>query len=281
MNLNTTTTFAHDNEFQLSITIATPMGNPRGIILFIPGIYETQDMFTSVYEYFTKEQFICASYDHRGTGKSVRIESEAGYLGKDGANGLVQDIHIVIEAISRLHSGLSFFVVTHDYSSLMAVNFLKEYDDHIRACAMINPIALFNGLKRQRFIDKYLSMVTPTFFKNIFLNQCFYKKVEKKSNSQFPFLYTTKGLYHLCEVGYMIHHQGTYYLKRRNLPIFIGVGLKDITKGYGNEMKSLLMSLSYQNIDYRTYPEGTHNLFQDDEKDQLLHDLLLFFTLSL
>ncbi len=281
MNIDTTTTFAHDNEFQLALTIAIPTGNPRGIILFVPGIYETSDMYHSVYETFLKEQFICASYDHRGTGKSIHFENEIGYLGKDGANGLVQDIYIMIQTISKMYSGLAIFLVTHDYASLMAINFLKEYDDRIRALALINPISLYSGLKRQRLFYEYTSIMTPTYFKNQFLNQMFYKKVEKRKGANLPFLYTTKSLYHLCEVGYMIQHQGTYYLRNTNLPIFMGVGEKDHIREYGNATKNLLSNIGYTNIDYRTYPEGTHNLFQDDETSQLLHDLLLFFTLSL
>ena len=83
MTRNNITTFSHDSEFQLSVEIAIPEGNPRGIILFIPGVYETKEQYRDCYEYFTKEQFICASYDHRGTGQSVRIEDEIGYLGKN------------------------------------------------------------------------------------------------------------------------------------------------------------------------------------------------------
>ena len=281
MNIETTIAFAHDNEYQLSIAIATPTGNPRGIILFVPGIYETSEMYQSVYESFLNEQYICASYDHRGTGKSVHFETEIGYLGKDGANGLVQDIYMVIQTISKMYSGLTLFLVTHDYASFMAINFLKEYDDRIRALALINPIFLYSGLKRQRLFYKYTSVVTPSYFRNQFMNQMLYKRVEKKKDASLPFLYTTKSLYHLCEVGYMIQHQGTYYLRNTNLPIFIGVGKKDSTYEYGQDVKNFLSKTGYTNIDYRIYPEGTHNLFLDDEKNQLLHDLLLFFTLSL
>lgn len=281
MNIDTTTAFAHDNEFQLALTIATPVGNPRGIVLFVPGIYETSDMFQPVFEPFLKEQFICASYDHRGTGKSIHFESEIGYLGKDGATGLVQNIYVIIQAISKMYSGLAIFLVTHDYASLMAINFLKEYDDRIRALALINPIALYTGLKRQRLFYEYTSIATPTYFRNQFMNQMFYRRVEKRKGATLPFLYATKSLYHLCEVGYMVQHQGTYYLRNTNLPIFMGVGEKDHIREYGSETKNLLSRIGYHNIDYRTYPEGTHNLFQDDETNQLIHDLLLFFTLSL
>ena len=79
----------------------------------------------------------------------------------------------------------------------------------------------------------------------------------------------------------MIKHQGNYYLKRSQLPIFIASGKKDKIKEYAKETKSLLNEIGYRNIDFRSYLEGTHDLLQSEQKDQLLHDLLLFFTLSL
>ena len=146
---------------------------------------------------------------------------------------------------------------------------------------MISPISLFSELKRQRLLLEYISIVTPTYFKSNFFNRLFYKKVRKEHVSQLPFLYTNKGLYHLCDVGYMIKHQGNYYLKRSQLPIFIASGKKDKIKEYAKETKSLLNEIGYRNIDFRNYLEGTHDLLQSEQKDQLLHDLLLFFTLSL
>ena len=281
MTRNNITTFSHDNEFQLSVEIAIPEGNPRGIILFIPGVYETKEQYRDCYEYFTREQFICASYDHRGTGQSVRIEDEIGYLGKNAQKELSEDIRSVIDALSRLYAGLSVFLITCDYSSLITINFLRNDDDRIRALAFLSPVSVFPGLKRGRFLLQYTSILVPTYFKSERLNKKFYKRVHKMNASTLPFQYAVKSLFDLYDVAYRIEKDKLYYMKKPNLPIFIGVGMKDPARSYGSDLKSVLNRIGYHNVDYRTYSESNHLLLSGEEKEKILHDLLLFFTLSL
>ncbi|MBS7020457.1 MAG: alpha/beta fold hydrolase [Firmicutes bacterium] len=273
--------FSHNNEFQLETLIAIPDGNPRGMITFVPGIFETKEMFQPVFEYYTEKQFLCVAYDHRGTGGSVKEKELIGHLGSNGREELIEDIDAILEYTKRLYPGLSTFLVTHDYASLITMSFLKKHDDEIKGLALLNPIGSYSWLKTRKTMIQYLSIVLPTYFKSQKLNEWFYRKVEKQSPKQLPFLYTGKSLTDLYEVAMLPNKKGDYFLKNRNIPIFIGVGEKDHTKGYTSKVKDTLKNNGYHNIDIRYYKEGDHNLFTGDEKEQLLHDLYLFFTLSL
>lgn len=281
MKVIKTEVLSRNNEYPLALYIGLPEGNPRGIIEFVPGVYETNELFLSSFEAFTKEEFICVTYDHRGTGRSVHFPEEIGHLGRDANEELAEDIYTVAEQTSRMYAGLSVFVVTHDYASLMALSMLKNHDNQIKALAFVNPIAQFPGMKLGKLITEYSSIVVPTHFKSKFANRLFYKKVERKKREDFPFLYTGKSLTDLYLLAFNQNSTKGYYLKKPNLPIFIGVGEKDIMKNYGVKLKDTLYKIGYKNVDMRYYREGTHNLFEDVEKEQLLHDLLLFFTLSL
>lgn len=281
MKLDKHQIFAHNNEFQLETFLAIPEGNPRGIIIFVPGIYETKEMFQPIFEYYTNKQFLCVSYDHRGTGGSVKEKEMIGHFGNNGSEELIEDIDAVLEYVKHLYPGLSPFLVTHDYASLIAMSFLKKHDDEIKALALINPIGPYSWLKARKRLIQSVSVVLPTYFKSQKCNEWFYKKVEKKSPETLPFMYTGKSIANLYELAMLPSNSSDYFLKNKNIPIFIGVGEKDSTRSYASKVKDILRSNGYQNIDMRYYREGNHNLFVGDEQQQLLHDLYLFFTLSL
>ena len=75
---------------------------PHAILQLAHGMAEHKERYLPFMEYMAERGFVCFLHDHRGHGGSVTTAAELGYFGKNGAEGVVRDLHQAVEYAKSL-----------------------------------------------------------------------------------------------------------------------------------------------------------------------------------
>lgn len=135
----------HDG-LDLSVMTVVPEGEIRGLMQLAHGMAEHKERYLPVMECLAKEGIACIINDHRGHGASVRSPEDLGYFYKDGANGLVKDMHQLTLWFRAQHPGKRLVLFGHSMGSLAARAYIARFGRDIDALILsgspgYNPMA--------------------------------------------------------------------------------------------------------------------------------------------
>lgn len=114
----------------VSAFVAEPEGRPKGHIHLLHGMAEHIGRYEEFGEELRKAGFIVSGHDHRGHGRTERLNGIRGYFAEeDGFERVVQDVYEVVSLIRQNRPSPVFTIFGHSMGSFVARRYTQRYGD--------------------------------------------------------------------------------------------------------------------------------------------------------
>ena len=275
--------------------------NIRGVVQISHGMSEGAHRYERVAKYLTDRGYIVYAHDHRGHGRTAKNIDSLGVLGKkDGFKHLVTDLHTLTKIIKKENENLPVFVLPHSMGSFVAQEYIMHYGDELNGVILSGTngkqgIILDFGLwiAKQEVKKKGRNAKSYTMDKLIFGN---YNKQFKPNRTPFDWLTRdekevdryiedpycgevfTAGFFEdfLSGLKYIGKKENKKSIPK-NLPIYIFAGDKDPVGRNGKGIYDLVKDyeeVGLQQVTYKLYPEGRHEMLNEINREEVMHDVV-------
>lgn len=275
--------------------------NIRGVVQISHGMSEGAHRYERVAKYLTDRGYIVYAHDHRGHGRTAKNTDNLGVLGKkDGFKHLVTDLHTLTKIIKKENKNLPVFVLSHSMGSFVAQEYIMHYGDELNGVilsgtngkqGLILDIGLW--IAKQEVKKKGRNAKSYTMDKLIFGN---YNKQFKPNRTPFDWLTRdekevdryiedpycgevfTAGFFEdfLSGLKYIGKKENKKSIPK-NLPIYIFAGDKDPVGRNGKGIYDLVKDyeeVGLQRVTYKLYPEGRHEMLNEINREEVMHDVV-------
>lgn len=115
------------DRLEISVMSVVPEGKIRGIVQLVHGMSEHKERYLPFMEYLADRGFVCIIHDQRGHGKSVKYESDLGYMYGGGAEAYIADLLLINETARERYPGKPLILFGHSMGSLGVRVFAKRH----------------------------------------------------------------------------------------------------------------------------------------------------------
>ena len=279
----------------------------RGIVVMVHGKNEHKGRYAAFMRYLAARGYLTIANDHRGHGDSVLSPDDRGYLYKNGAKSLIEDIHeIVLDAkeYAEKKCGKNDLPVTmlgHSMGSLAARCYIRKYDDEIdklciigcpsksnnvrQGIIMLKTLEAIEGRKARSRLAKLLIMGVSYEFKfrkeglyNSWTNTDVEAVIEKNNDPLCKFNFTLSGYEDMLRLS-LLTYKGGYTPKNPDMPIRFFSGRDDpcaLSRKKLAQAIRHLKSLGYSDVRGKLYQGMRHDILHERNKIRVYSDILRF-----
>ena len=275
----------------------------KAILQISHGMCEHKERYLPFMEYMANQGYICVIHDHRGHGKSVRLQEDLGYFYKNGGENLVEDLHQITQAIKKQYIGLPYFLLGHSMGSLAVRCYIKKYDtdlDGLIVCGSPSENTMAGiGILIDKAIQKYRgghgrSSVIDTVFSKGF------EKAFEKEHTPHAWICSDKNVvaaYNadpLCNFTFTLNGyeallwlvKNTYSLQgwkveKPKLPIYFISGAEDpcmLDQKKFLEAVALMQKIGYKQVSSKLYQNMRHEILNEKNRVLVLNDIVNFIN---
>jgi len=275
--------------------------NPKGIVQIVHGMTE----YALRYDYFAKKLcengYIVYAHDQRGHGETSPKDEEKGYIADDeGFDILVENVKELTDVAKKENSNLPIILFGHSMGSFVSQRYIELYGNGIdgvilsgtngkpdritKLGILISKIEIMlKGRKaKSKLMDKlsfgdFNSNFKPTRTDYDWLCSV-NEEVDKYIESPVcGFICSTSFYYDLIRGLWKINKKENLNNIPKNLPIYIFAGDKDPVGKFGKGIVKLYdtyKSIGIYNLNYKLYSNGRHEMLNENNKDEVIKDLL-------
>lgn len=275
--------------------------NPKGIVQIVHGMTE----YALRYDYFAKKLcengYIIYAHDQRGHGETSPKDEEKGYIADDeGFDILVENVKELTDVAKKENSNLPIILFGHSMGSFVSQRYIELYGNGIdgvilsgtngkpdritKLGILISKIEIMlKGRKaKSKLMDKlsfgdFNSNFKPTRTDYDWLCSV-NEEVDKYIESPVcGFICSTSFYYDLIRGLWKINKKENLNNIPKNLPIYIFAGDKDPVGKFGKGIVKLYdtyKSIGIYNLNYKLYSNGRHEMLNENNKDEVIKDLL-------
>ncbi len=277
-----------------------PEGEVAGTIQIAHGMGEHAARYEYVAGQLTGAGYAVYANDHRGHGGTAEQEL-LGHMGLDGWNRVIQDAQEINEHIRARHPGLPHVLLGHSMGSMLSQQYVYRFGDQIDALVLSGSPGLGGAfsLWLSHIIARIETWRRGAVGDSPLLQQLVFSSSNKawdspeatgyewlSRDSQQVQAYVDDPL---C--GFVLRPEslsdlfaGAREARQKqniarippNLPIYVFSGAADPVHGEEANLKRLLKRYGPQvtRLEYRLYPEGRHEMFNETNRDEVIADLL-------
>ena len=271
----------------------------KGVIQFVHGMCEVKERYERAIKFFTDRGFVCVISDLRGHGENVQFEKDLGYIGDDGANLLVEDIHAVTIFIKNNYPDLPVTLFGHSMGALIVRAYTKKYDADIdfliaAGCPSVRKlrylgkciIELISVFKDEHDVDRFVNNLMVGSYSKKFAGEnvpnswmCSDMKVveEYNKNPKCGFMFTLNGHHTLCELQTMVYSKRKWSMENKGLKIFFISGEEDpclINRDVFEKSVDVMRKVGYTKIETKLYKGMRHEILNEPGYMEVLEDIL-------
>lgn len=291
-----------------AVTAEPPDGVPiRAVLQISHGMCEHKQRYQEFMERMTRRGTVCVIHDHRGHGKSVRDQSDLGYMYQGGADLLVEELHLITRYVKRRWPGVPVWMLGHSMGSLAARVYLKKYDHELQgmiltgspsqnrlveAGMMLAHIQAFCSREGRRCRSRLLeSMAFGPFAakfrkeKNRFAWCCSDPEVQK-AYAEDPlcgFTFTIDGFLTLGQLMRSTYDNKAWGRKNLLLPILFLSGEDDPCYRSRRKLEQAAAHLKeqgYRKVCVKMYPGMRHEILFEKDGEKVLEDISRWMELK-
>ena len=292
---------SNQDGLELSVLWLEPEKEPKGILQISHGMSEYKERYLPFMRYLCERGYLCAIHDHRGHGKSVKYKSDLGYMygGKDDA--LVEDLHQVSVWLKDRYPNPPFYMLGHSMGSLIARNYLKQYDYELEKLILTGPPCENPAADLGLLISRAEKRVSGAHHKSKLLELMAFGpyalkfKDEKNKNAWIcsdPAVYEayTKSdlcgftftddayiaLFDLMKKAYDVHR---WICTRPKMPVLFISGAEDPCLGNVRKFAGAVHAMrraGYLDVKGKLYPGMRHEILNEKGKEKVWHDVFVY-----
>ena len=299
MNKKMFTVKSECDGLDLDITVFEPENEIKGIFQISHGMAEHKERYYKFMEYLAKNGYVTVINDHRGHGKSVKVNNDLGYFYDNSGEYIVEDLHQITMLMKKQYLNKPVVLFGHSMGSMVVRKYIKKYDEEIDKLIVcgspsrnkyakvgLNIAKLVEKLKGEKYRSKFIQKLAFGAYSSkkeksenywICSNEETVKNYDK--DELCGFIFTTNGFQNLFGLMIDIYDKNAWKLNNKNLPILFIAGSNDpviINKEKWLESQEFLKNLGYKNIQNKLYNGMRHEILNEKESNLVYKDILDF-----
>lgn len=290
---------SHMDGLGIDTILAIPEQKPIGIVQLVHGMAEHKERYLSLMEYLCDQGYVCVIHDHRGHGGSIRSKEDYGYFYADGKEAIVEDVHQVTQWVKKRYPELPNYLFGHSMGSLIARCYVKKYDNEINGLIVCGSpsnnvlaglaillckimIKIKDDHARGDLFQKiafgaYNRGFNPEFSPNDWISENRENVKDYDADEKCGFIFTLNGFLNLFLLVKETYSKKGWNLKNPSLPVFFLSGAKDPcmnTREAFEDAVRFMRQMGYRNTKAKLYPDMRHEIFHEDDKEQVYKDIV-------
>lgn len=265
--------------------------DPKAVVQIVHGALEHKERYMDLIKFLNKKGYSVVISDNRGHGESVNKKYPLGHI-----NSLDQviDDQLVINDYIKSHSDKDIYMIGHSMGSMIARNFLKNYDYRIKKLVLTgtvtyNPLvyfAIFVGNIINFYMgfygnSKILKRLYSSGMSEGWLSFNEENLIEAKNDKLMLESFTNRGYLTVFHAMKELKNYKAYKLKNKDLKILSITGDCDIVvggkKGLMDTIKTL-KKIGYKNVSYFIMPHMKHEVLRENNKEDVFKIIEEFFN---
>ena len=277
-----------------------PEGDVIGVLQMCHGMVEYIDRYDEFAQFLASKGFYVVGHDHLGHGGSVTSEEKRGYFHHPNGNEvIVSDIHTLRLLTQEKYPGLPYFMMGHSMGSFLVRQYLGSYSEGISGAIIMGTgnqpegilsagmfmcrlISLFKGWEHRSNLVN--NMAVGGYAKKMGLNWLSKNPENQKKYVDDPncgFIFTVNAYYHMFRGMSLMNKLEKNGSALKTLPLFFVSGAEDPVGECGKGVEkvvALYREKGYENVQMKLYPNDTHEILNELDKDAVYQDLLNFLS---
>ncbi len=272
---------------------------PKAIIILVHGMAEHAGRYQRFAESLTSAGYLVFAPDHRGHGLTAGNPEKVGYMGEDGFNNVVTNLHQLSQLIQNENPGLPLVLFGHSFGSFLTQQYIEEYGHELRGAVLSGTCGKKGGITNIGLLLAWLIVhgnapeKQSPFLHNMALSGYNSKfqpqrtdfdwlsrdnaEVDRYINDPFCGAVLSGGFYYdLARALKRIHCSKNQRKIPNNLPIYIIAGTDDPVGEYGKGVQRLIFvyqQAGLNDLTYKFYPGGRHEMPNEINRDEVIRDL--------
>jgi alpha-beta hydrolase superfamily lysophospholipase len=277
-----------------------PQGEPRGVVQIVHGVAEHIGRYDQVAQFLTAHGFVVCGEDHLGHGKTVD-DNKYGYFARhDGWALVTADIRTLRQRQGEKYPGVPYFLLGHSMGSFLTRTYLCRYPGEVdgailsgtgqEAAALVSLGKVVAGLLcAVGRADRPSALVTQlslgAYNKKFRPNRTSADWISRDEAAVDAYLadplctfQPTAGMFRDMMGGlqYIASPRALAQMDR-DTPIYVLSGDHDPVGGMGRGVEkvvSMFRAAGCRDVTVKLYPDGRHEMFQEQNRQEVLDDLL-------
>lgn len=268
------------------------LDNPKAVVQIVHGMLEHKENYIDFIEYLRDKGYAVFIEDNRGHGRSVSEKYPAGFIGH--TDELIFDQYCLNSYIRKIYPGKKIYMVGHSMGSMIARDFLMDYDKFIDKLVLSGTVAyipisgfgvflgnilcFYLGEKRKSIILDKLSGIDLNDSTWISYNE---ENVNTKRQDSLRLKrFLAKANTVLFDLNWRLARVNRYKNSNKDLKILSVTGVDDpVTGGQKGLRKTveLLKKNGYRDIENIVYPNMKHEVLNENNKNLVYDKIIEFF----
>ena len=297
-----TITFQDQEKYEIFVYKWLPeSGIPvKAAVQIAHGMAETAARYERFAKALTESGYMVYANDHRGHGRTAKEPEKVGFMGTDGLNRAVEDMHQLHQIIQRENPSLPNFLIGHSMGSFLAQQYISLYGAGLQG-VILSGVSGKQGfiLNIGAILAKLIMALKGSQTPSPFLDQLTfgsYNQHCKPNRTKFDWLsrdpaevdayiadpfcgavFSAGYFYDLCRFLKQIHRLANQRRIPVTLPIYLFCGTNDPVGNYSKTVRQLIetyQSLGIQDVTCKFYPEGRHEMLNEINRDEVTRDII-------
>lgn len=287
----------HD-KLELGVSLRIPE-HPRGILQIVHGMAEHRERYYDFMNYCAKHNLIVMIHDHRGHGASAKIESDYGYFGKDGVNGLISDVYQITGYLRQRFPELPLTLFGHSMGSLIVRCYMQTHDADVDGLIVCGSPSKRLGAGAGKLLAEFLQIFRGERYRSNFINSLAFGNYSKKfpgskspnswivsdpavveaydADSRDGFVFTLNGFATLFNLIKHTYRKSGWQMQNPSAPIFFVAGADDpciISAQDFAKAVNFMRTRGYRDVESKLYPRMRHEILNEIGKEEVWADVV-------
>lgn len=282
--------------------------SPKAVVQLSHGMSEHKERYLPFMEFLSQRGYAAVIHDHRGHGASLfpGDQEALGYMGGNGAQAIVEDLHAVTQLAKERWPGLPLFLFGHSMGSLVARCYAQRYDRELTGLIVCGSPSNNPGAIPGRALAKLLTLFYGEHHRSALIQKMafgsFNSKVDhpESSNSWIcanpqtvsdydndplcGFVFTLNGFTALFNLVQQTYRPQNWQVQNPNMPVLFIAGEADpciLSPQKFDQAVNLVKSVGYLHVSSILYPQMRHELLNEAESRKVMEDVLAFLEKAL
>ncbi len=268
-----------------------PIENSKAIVQIIHGALEHKERYFYLIDYLNKNGYSCFISDNRGHGRSFSEKYPLGYV--DGVEKVVDDNLAITRELKSKFKEKDVYLIGHSLGTVFGRIYLEKGDNLIKKLALSGPPNYISEVPLAIFIGNFINFYfgerrTLAILKNLYNGEkkhfdwISYSKeniLDAEKDPSMPAVFKNRGYLSVFEGVNELNKINNYKFRNPELEILFIAGEDDVVIGGEKGFESsidILKKVGYKNISSKLYKNMKHEIFREDNREEVFKDLVNF-----
>lgn len=284
----------------ISAMLSEPEEKTVGVLILVHGICGKKERFSPVIDYMTERGVACVTYDQRGHGRSIRMESDRGYTYGGGWKAMTMDLKSIVEWTRKRFPEEPLILLGHSMGSMVARVYIKENQSDIDGLIVCgspsyNPLSPLGEMimraacsaGKGRWRPKWMLRHTSQMYNLRFRKEGPMAWTCSDVNTRKAFAEDPECNFDItadCSLAVLELMEHTYSRKGRHkanlsVPILFLSGADDPCMRGASNLDATVRKMKQSGfcmVSYKIYPEMRHEILRESGNEAVWKDILQF-----